>query len=219
MAEVYRGARLRSHDSSSSRCSACGKADTILHCTLADGSVRFFHRGCLPSGLLLHAVPHGCYHQHVPGLAEALRSHNQDEAGYFRDLDERLKKDCADVGQRLESGACGPREIGLFLDSQSRIAAQLECHVCLDKVAYRPMSTGCHVFCQHCWTSWVLSATSATDRVTVTCPACRDPRPAERTAEKRPAAAETDRLPAGPMQPPTRWAAGPPWTTARTATG
>ena len=176
MVDVYRGCRLRVNAGpSSATCSVCPESGTIFQCTLTGGSVRNFHTRCLPTGALLHATPHGCYYDHIPALAQEIRSSNNDEASYLSALDEKLKRDCADVARTLESSAASPREIGLFLDSQSQVAAQLECSVCLDKVAYRPVSTGCHVFCQHCWLSWVLSTTSPTSRVTVTCPACRDP--------------------------------------------
>ena len=176
MGDAYRGARLHIDERFPGVCCVCRNPSPMFHCTLADGSVSHFHTRCLPSGLLLHATAYGCYQDLIPGFAESMhRVPGLGEATYLKTLDDRLKRDCADVAQRLESSAASPREVGLFLDSQSQVAAQLECHVCLDKVAYRPVSTGCHVFCQHCWTSWVLSTTSPTSRVSVTCPACREP--------------------------------------------
>jgi hypothetical protein len=70
------------------------------------------------------------------------------------------------------AGLSLPRELQLFSE-QRAVATHLECHICIDKVPYRPVSTGCHVFCKHCWDLWVLSSTTPLSRDTVSCPACR----------------------------------------------
>ena len=122
MAEVYRGAVLRANPGSSRsscRCTGCHDPNTMFQCTVANGSIRHFHTRCLPTGLLLHATANGRYYDAVEGLSKAVNECG-DEPTYLQGLDERLKKDCADVTQRLEGNAASPRELGLFLDEPAR---------------------------------------------------------------------------------------------------
>ena len=149
-------------------------ASPLYSCTLANGEVRHFHKPCIPPRLLYHAAPHGRFLHHISGLTQYLLSTHSPH--YLHDLDARLKADCADVAKDLDGaadsgGAVSERELSLFVDQS--VASHFSCLICVDKVVHHPVSTGCHVFCRHCWDEWVLSSTPPQQRETVPCPVCR----------------------------------------------
>ena len=187
-ADEYSGARLLATNETERQRYRChfsvGRSPTCVHphpptpplysCTMADGSIRHFHTACLPLRLLYHSVPHARYSSHIPGLSHYL-SDWIDPHQYLRDLDERLKADCADIVRHVDDSASGSgsseREVALFLNQS--VASYFVCVICVDKVIHLPVSTGCHIFCRHCWDQWLLSSTPAHQRDSVSCPACR----------------------------------------------
>ena len=174
MSTVFEGARLATHHTGPRPCytSCDNDVGPAFTATLSDGSVRHYHTLCMPPGLLYAATSHGRYADHISGFRTWLPTkfpQRADADRYLGRLDALLKEGCAAVEAGM--GADSARELPRFVEAAQ--AAQLECGICLDKVAYRPVSTGCHTFCQHCWTGWVLSQTTASSRESASCPTCR----------------------------------------------